>query len=411
MGRAPVPSNSNRKSYSSASAGTNAYTSNRNSRASKKCHDSKKNVVGGLSFPISSVLVAVLVSFGMGVMTPPLLSLVMVIDTDTIRTSRYVVEKLKLLPPSWGVSVQLKAQLHGRGGCFPENLADFLHEDSVPGLHVICVRGNDDDGISVTMYPGSQTKNSLIRKTLYNWSSFRSLVTEELNLNFYNAFTKDTTEKWTIYTPNGDKVVSIQDLINNDTGNGSDHHHIMQRIVQQGMVLIYQGGAFVWPGVRIGFERYVTLQVPLTINNSINIADHTRQHYYYNYVTLKTLSLNPLVLSVQNFLTNSECHHIQTQAIPRMQYSDVSLMDQDKGKAASQFRTSQSTFLPSRTDLKLQYIDHRVASLTRLPPDHQEMVQVLRYGLGGRLCNWNLKIFLVFFFPVPQELQNYIIDY
>jgi hypothetical protein len=96
--------------------------------------------------------------------------------------------------------------------------------------------------------------NSLVRKTLYNWSSFCSLVTDELNLNFYNAFTKDTTEKWTIYTPNGNKVVSIQDLINNDTGNGSDHHHIMQRIVQQGLVLIHQGGAFVWPEVRIGFE-------------------------------------------------------------------------------------------------------------------------------------------------------------
>jgi prolyl 4-hydroxylase len=343
----------------------------------------------------------------MGVMTPPLLSLVMVIDTDTIRTSRYVVERLKLLPSSWGVSVQLKAQLHGRGGCFLENLADFLHEDPVPGLHVVCVRGNDDDGISVTMYPGSQTNNSLVRKILNNWSSFRSLLTDELNLHFYNAFTKDTTEKWTIYTPNGDKLVSIQDLTNDDTNDGADHnHHIMQTIVQQGMVLIYQGGAFVWPGVRIGFERHVKLQVPLTINNSISTADDTRQHYHY--VTLKTLSLNPLVLSVQNFLTNSECHHIQTQAIPRMQYSDVSLMDQDKGKAASQFRTSQSTFLPSRADLKLQYIDHRVASLTRLPQDHQEMVQVLRYGLGGRFCNWNLKKSVCLLFS--SELQNYNFD-
>lgn len=317
-------------------------------------------------------------SFCVGVVTPPLLSLVMVTDTDTIRRSKHVVEKL--LPSSWGISRQLKAELHGRGGCFPENLADFLHEDAVPGLHIVCV-GNENDEISVTMYPGSQTNHSLVRKSPNNWSSFRSLVSEELNLRFYNGFTKETTEKWTIYTPNGDKIVSIQDLTHDD---GLDGHHIMQNIVQQGMVLIYQGGAFVWPGVRLGFERYVKLHVPLPKGNTMSPTDDIRRQHYY-YVTLKTVSLNPLVLSVQNFLTNSECHHIQSQAIPRLRYSDVSLMDQDKGKAASDFRTSQSTFLPSVTDVTLQNIDQRVASLTRLPRDHQEMVQVLRYGLGGML--------------------------
>lgn len=370
---------------SNPKSSSNIDTSYKNRSASKECNDSKKNIEGALRLPVISALAVVLVSFCMGVVTPPLLSLVMVIDTDTIRTSRHAVELL--LPSSWGVSRQLKAELHGRGGCFPENLADFLHEDIVPGLHIVCV-GNNDDEISVTMYPGSQTNNSLVRKTPNNWSSFRSLVTEELNLSFYNGFTKETTEKWTIYTPNGDKIVSIQDLTTDDTNYGHDGYHIMQNIVQQGMVLIYQGGAFVWPAVRIGFERYVKLYVPLPKDNTISTTDDPRRHYYY-YVTLKTLSLNPLVLSVQNFLTNSECHHIQTQAIPRLRYSDVSLMDQDKGKAASEFRTSQSTFLPSMTDVTLQNIDQRVASLTRLPHDHQEMVQVLRYGLGGMfLCDF-----------------------
>jgi hypothetical protein len=339
---------------------------------SKECND-RNNIEGGLTLPVAVLLF--LLSFAMGVLTPPFLSLVVVMNTDSIRTSKYVIEKL--LPSSWGVSSQLKAELHGRGGCIRENLADFLHEGAVPGLHTVCVvaEGQGYD-IALTMYPGSQVNNSFTRKTHNNWEVFRALLTEELNLKFYNEFTKETTEKWTIYTPNGDKIVSVQELISVSSETYS--RGIMEKIIQEGMVLIYQGGAFVWPGVRTGFERNIKLDVPILTNDNVDVK--VQQQYY---VTLKTLSLTPLVISVENFLTKSECDHIKTQATPRMRYSDVSLMDKDKGKAASEFRTSQSTFLPSKSDLILQNIDQRVASLTRLPRDHQEMVQVLRYGMGG----------------------------
>ena len=63
-----------------------------------------------------------------------------------------------------------------------------------------------------------------------------------------------------------------------------------------------------------------------------------------------------------------------------MQYSGVSLKDSDKGKVASEWRTSQSTFLSAKDDDLLRAIDHRTASLTRVPLRHQEFVQVLRYG-------------------------------
>ena len=63
-----------------------------------------------------------------------------------------------------------------------------------------------------------------------------------------------------------------------------------------------------------------------------------------------------------------------------MQYSGVSLKDADKGKAASNWRTSQSTFLAAHDDDILKEIEHRTASLTRIPRSHQEYVQVLRYG-------------------------------
>ena len=67
-----------------------------------------------------------------------------------------------------------------------------------------------------------------------------------------------------------------------------------------------------------------------------------------------------------------------------MQYSAVSLKDADIGKAASEWRTSQSTFLSAQEDQILTDIEFRTASLTRVPRNHQEYVQVLRYGTNEK---------------------------
>ena len=97
-------------------------------------------------------------------------------------------------------------------------------------------------------------------------------------------------------------------------------------------------------------------------------------------ITLETLSLFPLVLSVQNFISEQECTHVQTKAEPHMEYSEVTLMDRDKGRPASDFRTSQSAFIDSINDDIMKRLEHRTASLTRVPRVHQEHTQVLRYG-------------------------------
>jgi prolyl 4-hydroxylase len=69
-----------------------------------------------------------------------------------------------------------------------------------------------------------------------------------------------------------------------------------------------------------------------------------------------------------------------------MEYSEVVLMDKDAGRPASDFRTSQTTFLRSTDDFMVD-IDYRTSSLVRLPRSHQESVQVLRYGLGEKYDN------------------------
>lgn len=97
-------------------------------------------------------------------------------------------------------------------------------------------------------------------------------------------------------------------------------------------------------------------------------------------VVLETISLQPLVLSVEGFLAPFECDHIQEVATPSMQYSDVALKDHDQGKDASNWRTSQTAFVPGEDDVFLD-LEYRTASLVRIPKDHQEDLQVLRHGL------------------------------
>lgn len=63
-------------------------------------------------------------------------------------------------------------------------------------------------------------------------------------------------------------------------------------------ILIYQ---FIWPGVRIGYVR--------------EIADIG--------VKLTTASLQPLVVTVENFLSKSECQHVIDEATPQMAKSKV----------------------------------------------------------------------------------------
>ncbi len=174
-------------------------------------------------------------------------------------------------------------------------------------------------------------------------------------------------QPWAVFTPIGERIIGDNDEVTSGDGIGSNKH-IMNSIIASGMIIVTQGGNWIWPGVREGFQRTVLLS---SLSDTMSEPRN---------VTLETLSLKPLVLSIQGFLTEEECNHIAETAAPSMSYSGVSLKDADVGKAASNWRTSQSTFLSARNDPILIDIEHRTASLTRVPRSHQEYVQVLRYG-------------------------------
>lgn len=248
--------------------------------------------------------------------------------------------------------------------CDAEALAKVLHENPVPGMHVLCM-SQTMKSLQLTFFKDAQQTDAPPRiemEGLPDWSSFKKTLAQYLSL----TPTDELHQEWSMYSPNGEILVQE-----------SNSYVEMEGLVQMGMVIIFQGGQFIWPGVRIGFKRTIELYSVMP-GGSPAMGDKKRN------ATLETLSLEPLVFSVEGFLDDTECDFFQEEAAPSMEYSEVTLMDIDKGRPASDFRTSQSTFLAKNDHPIVKDIDYRTASLVRVPRFHQENVQVLRYGGGEK---------------------------
>ena len=250
---------------------------------------------------------------------------------------------------------------------YSENLVGFLSDDQVPGQHTLCladhrmiVYRNSKPGMVVQLASAVELPAETNGK--HWWTTFKAELDDALAL----SSRRHPIQAWAIFTKDGERVVD-EDYIPSKENDSN----VLKKLQESGVLLLYEGGQWIWPGIAKGFKRQVSLDfVPTVGYNAIEKRN----------VTLHTLSLNPLVLAVEGFLSEEECNYIQEAATPKMQYSDVTLMDHDQGRPASDFRTSQTAFLGGAAYQELEDIDLRTASLVRIPRSHQEHVQVLRYG-------------------------------
>ncbi|KAE8889391.1 hypothetical protein PF005_g10664 [Phytophthora fragariae] len=149
-------------------------------------------------------------------------------------------------------------------------------------------------------------------------------------------------QPYAFFTPDGKRLQKLEEMVNR-------------------VVFLFEGGQFIWPGIRIGHKTLVK-----------NVAGKGD-------VVLETLSMIPLVFSVEEFLKDDEIDVIMNLSLEHLKPSAVTLMDGHEKRAATDWRTSTTYFLPSDGHPKMEEIDQRVADLTKVPMDHQEDVQVLRY--------------------------------
>ncbi|CAJ1430380.1 unnamed protein product, partial [Effrenium voratum] len=139
------------------------------------------------------------------------------------------------------------------------------------------------------------------------------------------------------------------------------------------MILAFEGGAFLWPGVEVGFVRNVTIKPKDAPALDLQIT---------------TRSLVPLVVEISSFLGDEDCQHVINKALPHIQKSAVKHMDHDVGKPDANWRTSSTYFMPSDDEV-LHRLDERVSALTVIPKRHQELAQILRYEKGERYVAHN----------------------
>lgn len=270
--------------------------------------------------------------------------------------------------------------------CNADHLSQFLHDEPMKGLHILCFpnkqqehdqNGDDNQNSQIKIYKYAYDSNGNSEDTLQHnlprtFQGLKQYLSTSLNIERYSR--ASMTQPWAIYSTTGKKLVGELDR---DMSKDYSIDNIMDRLQSHGMVLLFEGGSWLWPGVRIGFRRTIEIS---NVEDGENSSTEAFKNSQSQNITLETLSLFPLVLSVKDFISEEECTHVQKKADPQMEYSEVSLMDKDKDRPASDFRTSQSAFVDSFEDDIMTRLEHRTASLTRVPRVHQEHTQVLRYG-------------------------------
>lgn len=297
-------------------------------------------------------LVITALSFLAGVVSPPMRYYILL--RNDVGPNR----KLVLATPENSKSETAIIGASSRSCSFDsEELVGFLSDEHVPGQHTLCF--TDDD---VVIFRNSKPTMNFKVKAGGSWADLKTELESSLAL----PDRRYPVQAWALFTKDGERVVD-EDY----KGSSGYDIRIAKKIRESGVLILFEGGQWIWPGISKGFKREIQLDfVPTKGYNAIEKRN----------ATLITLSLHPLVLSVEGFLSEDECNYIQDTASPKMQYSGVTLMDKDKGRPASDFRTSQSAFLGGEPSKVIDRIDLRTASLVRIPQSHQEYVQVLRYG-------------------------------
>jgi len=133
----------------------------------------------------------------------------------------------------------------------------LITDAPVPGLHLTCVSAEaGSQSFHVTFFPNSLNNPSNFTLKLLNdrRTSFMQLRTSlEKHLGLKNR----TINSWAIFSRDGRIIETLDAFFSVDTA------------------LIYEGGSFIWPGVRVGHQQ------------KLSLSDH-------NVITMETISMRPL---------------------------------------------------------------------------------------------------------------------
>jgi hypothetical protein len=188
-----------------------------------------------------------------------------------------------------------------------------------PGYHGACVDVQGDK-LWVKAF-----RNGLKKDTVefsmnddIDMAGFRAKVAEAIKIKKeVNALWShwELKQEWGIFAPKGERMGT------------------MDAIVATQSVVFIEGGQFMWPGVKIGHMH----TLPLKDGNTL---------------TLETLSMQPLVFSVRDFLHDQECDEIISLAGDRM-FNSGGRLGRAEPRARPSARPRDPAQLPTQSPTQL----------------------------------------------------------
>jgi hypothetical protein len=248
-------------------------------------------------------------------------------------------------------------------------------------------------------------------------------------------------EEWGFYSPHGAHVSATGIASTTGDGGGGSWAAGLLRCER---MLAFEGGLFIWPGVRVGYRRTVQLlpvgdggsgldpvDLPMPPSHGKPERGHETEAEAEaeaeeqpsrrcgaagaGSVTMVTQSLQPLAFLIDalTLISSQECDHIIAATTPILEISDVNHFDHHMTAAAAdaghdaghdghghgrlvpsapstKWRRSLQARLPNGYDDTITGINRRVASVLKLPIPYQEPLQALKYEAGGKYdAHWD----------------------
>jgi len=124
------------------------------------------------------------------------------------------------------------------------------------------------------------------------------------------------------------------------------------------IVFMFEGGRFMWPGVRRGHA------IQLGVGPDIKLT---------------TINMRPLIFSITGLITKGEVAHLRASSLSRLNRSEVGLSAEKK---VSESRTCESAWLFGEHDEIVNSLKTRCEKIVQLPKTHMEDIEVIRYRNG-----------------------------
>ncbi|CAE7897280.1 P4H4 [Symbiodinium sp. KB8] len=233
------------------------------------------------------------------------------------------------------------------GAC---DLSPWLQEEPVDkGYHVICV--GDGEG---TLYLNASAASRSVLKFDDSLPEFlEELLQIKTHLGFKPHSKRSSAvqwkkQSWAFFTVAGERWTPEEA--------SSKIHEYDYR----GVLLLFEGGTWRWPGIRVGYER------PLQPDSD---------------VILRTVALKPALFEL--VLQDATKGTIPELLSDVVQMSEKRLQRSLTEKEASEVRTSQQHWLSYNSHPKLKQLKKFTSEVLRLPSSYFERdLQVLRYTKG-----------------------------